>query len=137
MGKRIAAAFILVSLITLSLVGVSPTRAFSRTITVPDDYSTITAALRYASSGDTVLVKKGVYEEKTLTIDKLILLIGEDANGTLINLHPPQVPETIFTATLMVYSPPIRIEADGVKLSGFTLISDGGMMAAYADSARI
>jgi len=137
MGKRIAAAFILVSLITLSLVGVSPTRAFSRTITVPDDYSTITAALRYASSGDTVFVKKGTYAESTLVISKPLSLVGEDANSTLINLHPPQVPQTIFTQTLWVYSSPVKIEADGVKLAGFTITSDGGMMSAYADSARI
>lgn len=48
---------------------------------VPDDYSTIQAAVDAASSGDTVLVDGGTYREQVL-IDKDLTLKGE--NGATI-----------------------------------------------------
>ena len=137
MGKRSVQVFLLVSLITLSLVIVSPTRAFSRTITVPDDYSTITAALRYASSGDTVYVKSGIYEEPSLVINKQISLIGENPNSTIIYDTDPLLisPPTLqFPA---VKSSTIKIESDNVKVSGFTLTGGANGVAGSGDRTQI
>ncbi|HLC00567.1 MAG TPA: hypothetical protein VJL33_04540 [Candidatus Bathyarchaeia archaeon] len=80
-GQKNHSSLILVSLIALSMTAVLPTRAASRTITVPDNYSTISAALRYASSGDTVYVKKGTYAESTLVISRAVTLTGNDTNN--------------------------------------------------------
>jgi parallel beta-helix repeat protein len=55
----------------------------SRTRVVPDEYPTIDAAIRAASSGDTIRVKSGVYQEN-LVIDKSLSLIGEDRRNTTI-----------------------------------------------------
>ena len=104
-----------------------PVKAETRTIVVPDDYLTVTAAIGNATDGDAIFVRKGTYEEprnQTLIINKTISLIGEDTKDTIVNLHPPLIPYTYFTVTLMLYAPPIQIEADNVKISGFNIISD-------------
>lgn len=56
--------------------------AESTTIVVPDDYPTITAAIRNAVDGDIVFVKNGTYEERTLETNKRLSLIGEGAEFT-------------------------------------------------------
>jgi parallel beta-helix repeat protein len=55
-----------------------------KTIVVPDDFSSISAAVSYASQGDTVLVKAGVYNDN-LVIEKPISLVGEDKASTVID----------------------------------------------------
>ena len=85
--------FALVSIVQIGVVTAEP-----KTIVVPDNYPTITAAIRNAVDGDTIFVKKGTYEEKTLEIDKRLSLIGEDTEFTKINLDPPlymSPPDTI------------------------------------------
>jgi parallel beta-helix repeat protein len=59
-------------------------KAESKTIVVPDDYSTIKDAIFYANEGDTVYVKKGTYQESNLMVDKAISVIGEDRESTII-----------------------------------------------------
>ena len=49
-----------------------------RTIVVPDDYPTISAALTNAEDGDTILVKRGTNREHSFVIYKSITLVGED-----------------------------------------------------------
>ena len=56
----------LVPRITVQTVWSSPV-----TIVVPDDYSTIQAAINAAATGDTVFVRNGTYYEH-VTIDKSI-----------------------------------------------------------------
>ncbi|HEG42874.1 MAG TPA: DUF4034 domain-containing protein, partial [Phycisphaerales bacterium] len=53
------------------------------TIIVPDDHSTIQEAIYSAKTGDTVFVKKGVYEE-TITLRNGVKLIGEDKGSVII-----------------------------------------------------
>jgi len=135
MGKRIIPVFILVSLVALSMTTVLSTRAASRTITVPDNYSTISAALRYASSGDTVYVKKGTYAESTLVISRAVTLMGEDAESTVINnidnppwdFSFPPPPPTVA----------VQINADDVKISGFTITGAVKAVAGKGDGAQI
>ncbi len=50
------------------------------------EYSTITAALAAASSGDVVLVMPGTYAEKELTIPDGVTLRGADRNRTIISV---------------------------------------------------
>ena len=57
--------------------------AFGTTITVPDDYRTIQAAIDAAQPGDTVYIKAGRYVEN-LTIAKPLHLVGEDRTKVVI-----------------------------------------------------
>jgi parallel beta-helix repeat protein len=56
----------------------------SRTLTVPDDYPTIQAAVSAAGSGDTIYVRKGIYAENII-LGKSLTLQGEDPGGTVID----------------------------------------------------
>lgn len=94
-------------------------KAESKTIVVPDDYLTITAAVSEAADGDTVFVKTGTYSEHTLLLDKSISLVGEDVNSTIIqNIDRYEwdfsFPEPPLPAA-------IQVEADKVTVSGFTI----------------
>lgn len=78
----------------------APVNAENRTLVVPDEYTSIQDALNSANDGDTIFFKIGTYEaplNQTLVIDKAISLIGEDPEKTIINLHPPLVPLSVFT----------------------------------------
>jgi parallel beta-helix repeat protein len=87
-------------------------RAAPKTISVPDDYSTISAAVGNASQGDSILVKSGVYYEN-LQITKSISLIAEDENTVVAGAGgEPRGVRSVFT-----------IAADNVKISGFTITS--------------
>ena len=77
-----------------SLFYTSP--CFSVIPTLPDDYPTITAAIGNATDGDTIFVRSGIYEEKTLEINKTVSLVGENANNTKIRLHPPYFPTLLL-----------------------------------------
>jgi nitrous oxidase accessory protein NosD len=139
MNKSAVLLLVLV-LVTSGIVAFLPVKAEPRTIVVPNDYSTITAAIDSAINGDTIFVRKGTYEgpiNQTLVISKAISLRGEDIKSTRINLHPPWVSETIFTVTLSYYANPITIEADDVELSGFTITSDGGEIFATGNKTKI
>ena len=79
-------ALILVALFLISIVVLPPAlvKAESKTIVVPDDYSSIKDAIFYANDGDTVYIKKGTYQESNLIVDKAISIIGEDREPTII-----------------------------------------------------
>ena len=95
-----------------------PANAASRTIVVPDDYSSITDAISHAVNGDTILVKAGTYHEPSLVIDKPISLIGENPDTTTINDTDPLYS---YRGRIITPSSTIRINSDGVRVSGFTL----------------
>ena len=97
-------------------------KAEPKTIVVPDDYFTITAAIGNASEGDTVFVKKGTYEEHSLVINKTLTLVGEDANNTTIKnidkLHwDPSIP----------FLPPLIV---AVQINANTLRSQASQLPA-------
>jgi parallel beta-helix repeat protein len=116
-------------------------KAEPKTIVVPDDYSSIPQAIDNAEDGDTILVRSGTYEgiqNQTLIINKTISLIGEDAENTILNLHPPWVTTTIFPDTVLSgYTHPLVINADGVIISGFTITSDGGKIRVNGNNTQI
>jgi nitrous oxidase accessory protein NosD len=132
MCTSVTVLLILVFLIASSTAAPLPAKAEHKTVVVPDDYSTIAAAIGNATDGDTILVKKGIYEEQTLTINKTISLIGEDASDAIINLHPQLVPTGGFHLGGGGIEPdygwdnPIKIEANHSRILGFTINSSEG-----------
>ncbi|HLV38224.1 nitrous oxide reductase family maturation protein NosD [Xanthomarina sp.] len=89
----------------------STTNTWSHTITVCSSCSvkTIHEAIQQASEGDTIFVKKGIYKEANLKIDKSITLIGEDL-PTIDGEAKGEI---------------ITIGADNVTLDGFKIINVG------------
>lgn len=53
------------------------------TITVPDDFPTIQAAVDNASDGDTIFIRAGVYNE-SITVNKTLTFLGENRSTTTI-----------------------------------------------------
>jgi parallel beta-helix repeat protein len=88
MASYYKAAFVIIlfslTLTSLFDVSIQPVKASPKTIVVPQDYSTINAAIAGSSNGDTIFVKKGVYNEN-IVIYKSITLEGEDKALTTID----------------------------------------------------
>jgi len=122
-SKSIALIIVVFFLTSLVAMPSATVKAQSKTITVPDDYPTISDAIRNASQGDTILVKTGTYDEQVLSIIKPLQIIGEDANNTKIILHP----SVIFGGYMgppipyYYYHESITISANNVELSNFTI----------------
>jgi parallel beta-helix repeat protein len=99
----------------------------SKTLVVPQNYATINDAISQASSGDTVVVQKGIYQEN-VKINKSISIIGEDAKNTKI----------IGTGGGDRALAGITVTADNVKVSGFTVESlNYAKSALYATGINI
>ena len=97
---KAAAAILIAVLLVFSCFAVSLTaKAQGRVLTVPDQYPTVEDAINAASDGDTVYIKKGVYdcELTRYLINKTITLTGQDAAVTVLNLNPPLAEKNIFT----------------------------------------
>ena len=105
-------ALLLVLILTVSIITFLPVKAEAKTIIVPDDYSSIQTAVDKASTGDTVLVKSGTYHQN-VTINKQLSLIGENKETTI--LYGPR------SSNWLVTSITIKINADNVRISGFTI----------------
>jgi parallel beta-helix repeat protein len=99
-----------------------PARSSPATITVPDDYPTIQAAINAAADGDTVFVKNGTYYEH-VTINKSITLVGEDSNTTIIDGNGT--------------GPIIEIAADYVTISNFTIRNAGTTLEEYLSESAL
>lgn len=109
--KPITGVIILLFLLaTLFPMAYSDSPTLDKTIYVDDDggadYTTIQDAINAAESGDTIFVYGGKYNEN-ISIAKLINLIGEDRNITVINNCG--------------LGHVIHITADGVYINGFTV----------------
>ena len=70
--------------------------ANSKTLTVPDQFSTVQKAIEAAASGDTIEVKPGLYNE-TLTFKDGITLIGTDRAKSILAFDTRKSP--LLTAT--------------------------------------
>jgi parallel beta-helix repeat protein len=122
-----AVAFMLVLACTWVLqFNVQSVSAVSRTIVVPQDYSTISEAVNHASSGDTVLVNSGVYHEN-VWIDKYLSILGEDSEKTVVIGEGGVNNGNVFT-----------LAADNITLSGFTIESvNYSVSSQYANGVNI
>ncbi len=108
--NRLIATCLLVSLLLLPVIAtVKPVEA-SKTLTVPVNYSTIQQAINAAEDGDTILVRKGTYNEQ-IVIDKQLFLRGEDKTNTII--------ATPNSGAI------ILVSHDNVEVTGFTVRHDG------------
>ncbi|MEM3769751.1 MAG: NosD domain-containing protein [Candidatus Bathyarchaeia archaeon] len=81
------------------------------TITVPDNYPTIQAALEASNNGDIIFVRAGVYFENVV-VDKSVSLVGENAATAIIDGGG--------SGTV------IYITANNVQVTGFTIRNSGG-----------
>lgn len=86
-------------------------QAFAKTITVCNSCAvkTIQEGINQASDDDTVLVKKGIYKEINIIIDKSIILLGENL-PTIDGQDKGEI---------------IKIVADNVIVDGFKIINVG------------
>ncbi|HMD81622.1 MAG TPA: hypothetical protein VKE92_09970, partial [Anaerolineales bacterium] len=72
--SSLGARFVLILTLLTGLFGMTPvSRVYAATLIVPDNYSTIQAAINAASAGDTILVRSGTYNEN-LTLNKYVIL---------------------------------------------------------------
>ena len=130
--------FAVLILVSSCMVTAVPVKAESRTIVVPDDYSTIETAIQNATDGDTIFVKSGVYQENPLKINKTLSVIGEGADSTKISFDPPSTEVTVnILERYIFYEDPIDVYADGFTLSGFTITSTGGSISISGNKTRI
>lgn len=131
-NKTFVSLLSLFLLISLASMSCSTVKAQSRTINVPDDFPTISLALRNATNEDTIYVRSGTYSENELRIDKAILLIGENQESTRLNLQstkhdePPLYPEYPDLYRAIWYDTAIAVNADNFAISGFTISTTGG-----------
>jgi len=87
------------------------------TITVPDDYPTIQAAIDAAQSGDTVYVKSGIYEEQ-IHVEKPLKLQGEDRVKVTIrapNHEKEAVKITLDVGKVVIENLTIKEGESGIK----------------------
>ena len=103
---RAAVVFFLLFMTLVSCQNIKHANAESRTIVVPDDYTSIQEAIDNANEGDMVFVKAGIYYEN-LNIKKSLILLGENRDTTIIDGRKTG---TVFNVT-----------QNSVKISGFTI----------------
>jgi len=112
--KTVVAMLLVFSFVFVSFPQIEVVTAEPKTIVVPDDFSTIQAAIDASSEGDTVFVKSGTYNE-SVSVDHPISLIGEDPatttiigdyrlNGTVVLIRHNNVSITGFTVQPSAYS---------------------------------
>ena len=118
-NKAAALLFVLVLSATLCLILPVQVNATSRTIVVPDDYPTISAAIGNATTGDTVYVKSGIYQE-SLQITTALSLIGENRDTTII--ESPDNSKSVVT-----------INHNNVTIAGFTVQNALGLTSVGID----
>lgn len=97
---------------------------------VPYDYSTIQEAINAANPEDAILIASGTYAENVI-VNKTVSLMGEDKETTIING--------------MTRGPVIKVTADNVSISGFTLqnsssilyLEGGDVFVLYSDYVKV
>ncbi len=108
------AIIVICSIVPLKLATVS---AQSKTIVVPDNYSTIQESIDNAVPGDTVFVRAGFYPNDFnnygLIINKPLTLTGENPETTIIDAN--------YRGGHYRLQAIINIESDNVSISGFKL----------------
>ncbi len=123
MKKAPLTIFVVSTLLLFLIAGMNANIASAgspKTIVVPDDFSSIQLAVDSAAEGDTVFVKRGTYHQN-VSIAKSLSLVGEESENTII------IGLESSDETINFYAPSsiIIVNADDVKISGFTLSIDG------------
>lgn len=116
---------LLIGMFTL-LLSTYSVKANPKTIIVPDNYPSVSAAIGNASQGDTIFVRTGIYYENPW-IDKSLSLVGEDSENTIVIGSGGIEGGNVFT-----------LSADGVEISGFTIKSlDYSTSSYYANGVSV
>jgi hypothetical protein len=135
MKKAVLVVAVVIALSLLAVAGTQFVKPVSaRTITVPDNYSTIQGAIDAANSGDTVFVKSGYYPEQ-LSISKSISVIGEDRNRTIIDARQTYGNVVFITAAKNVTFANFTVGNNGrpeIRFSGSGFILMDGIRIGYA-----
>jgi parallel beta-helix repeat protein len=108
---EIALVFVMIGAMLggLPALSVSRVEASPGTIYVPDDYTTIQAAVDAANPGDTIIVKDGTYTENVnVNKDHLTVQSENGAETTIVQAANPN--DHVFSIT-----------ADSVNIDGFTI----------------
>ncbi len=100
------------------------------TLTVPDDYPTIQAAVDNASPGATVFVRKGEYRENII-VGKALTLEGEDRETTVINGNGSGVVLMILAGRVIINGFTVRDGDYGVLIGH---LFDNGVRIGSSDS---
>lgn len=110
--KNLTLIILFVSFLFVSFMPTDGTiiKATSNVIYIPDDYPSIQQAISNANSGDTIVVRNGIYYENIVVNKSLIIKSEGDPRYTIIKGN-----ET---------SDVIRVIADNVRIEGFTITSD-------------
>ncbi len=142
MKRSLVLLLILLFLPPLFLPQSITVKAQTKTIIVPDDYSTITSAIGNSTSGDTIYFRNGNYNgpiNQTIIIDKTLTIIGESTQGVIITLFPAFNVTWIFTTGLYDYSDGITVLADGCKFQNLTIImhDPGGDLSVRGDQLQV
>lgn len=111
MKLRLIASALVVVALCLFLMAVTASAA--TTIYVPDDYSTIQAAVDAASDGDTIIVRDGSYTENVDITKQLAIQSENGASSTTVTAANSD--DYVFYVT-----------ADSVVISGFTVTGATG-----------
>ena len=129
--KKIILAFlaIICLLSTLSSTGHKlSAKAQTRVWTVDDngpaDFNKIQEAVNNASSGDTIFVHEGTYNE-SIEINKSVSLVGEDRDLTIVNGQDADFAISITADNVTVKSFTIKKESPRTTDSGIRLLSSG------------
>jgi hypothetical protein len=124
-GKTLALVLVLVFLTFLAIF--QPTiKAQTKTIVVPNDYSTIQAAIENSIDGDTIFVKSGTYQENPINTTKSISIIGEGSKSTIIHFKCPAFTGDIYGFNITYYGRAIDVNANNFTLSGLAIDTNGG-----------
>lgn len=117
-GKKLKLiAIAVLVLIVLAAIAVFSLQVGSKTFIVSADgkskYTSIQQAINEASGGDIIYVKRGVYAER-LTINKNIILMGEDRNGVVLKGNGSK--ELDYNG---IYADAGKVTIDGFNVTGF------------------
>ena len=121
MRKAFCLVLIALFLTPLVILPSATVKAQPGTIVVPDDYSSISSAIKNAVAGDTILVRSGLFQEEQLEINKQLTIISQTPHQAILNIHPSMYPTYYFGGTIMTLNDSINIQADNVKLSGLII----------------
>jgi parallel beta-helix repeat protein len=122
---RGALLFVLILLLVVPL-STYHAGAVPKTLTVPDDYPTIAAAIGNASDGDTIFVKSGVYYEN-LRIDRSVSLVAENEDTLVVGAGGES------RGVISVFD----IAASNVEISGFSITSLNYSSSIYASGINV
>ena len=108
MKRRLVFALFCVAIILGLTMPMSPVAEAQATVYVPDDYSTIQAAVNAVSPGDTIIVRDGTYTENVVVNKTLTIQSENGADYTTVQAADPT--DHVFDVT-----------ANYVTVSGLTL----------------